>query len=179
MPGRIIQGLKTVGVKNPVFLLDEIDKMGSGIHGDPASALLEVLDPEQNCSFTDHYLNVPFDLSQVLFIATANTMSTIPAALLDRMEVISLSGYTHEEKLHIGRHHLVHKQLGEHGLTSNTLVITDDALAALIAKYTREAGVRNLERKIGAVCRAVAVKVVEHNRLNNISLESDENLLTN
>jgi len=126
-----------------------------------------VLDPEQNCAFTDHYLNVPFDLSQVLFIATANTVATIPPALLDRMEVLSLPGYTHEEKLHIGRHHLVHKQLKEHGLTPQTLQITDEALAELIGKYTREAGVRNLERKIGAVCRAVAVKVVETNRLNN------------
>ncbi|KAF4522479.1 hypothetical protein B566_EDAN002564 [Ephemera danica] len=133
MPGRIIQGLKTVGVNNPVFLLDEIDKMGSGIHGDPAAALLEVLDPEQNCNFVDHYLNVPFDLSQVMFIATANKTSTIPAALLDRMEIIHVPGYTHEEKLHIAK----------------------------LAKYTHEAGVRNLERKLGALCRAVAVKVAE------------------
>jgi ATP-dependent Lon protease len=147
----------------------------SGIHGDPAAALLEVLDPEQNCAFTDHYLNVPFDLSQVLFIATANTTATIPAALLDRMEVLSIPGYTHEEKQHIGRHHLVPKQLKEHGLTPQTLEITDEALVALIAKYTREAGVRNFERKIGAVCRAVAVKVVEYNRVNSSSHESNEN----
>lgn len=126
-----------------------------------------MLDPEQNCAFTDHYLNVPFDLSQVLFIATANTTSTIPPALLDRMEILSLPGYTHEEKLHIGKHHLVHKQLKEHGLSPQTLQIPDETLIALIGKYTREAGVRNLERKIGAVCRAVAVKVVERSRLNN------------
>lgn len=151
----------------------------SGIHGDPAAALLEVLDPEQNCSFTDHYLNVPFDLSQVLFIATANTISTIPAALLDRMEVLSLPGYTHEEKQHIGRHHLIPKQLREHGLSSDTLVITDEALTSLIGKYTREAGVRNLERKIGAVCRAVAVKVVEYNRVNSSGNETNANITEN
>ncbi|KAI1285483.1 Lon protease -like protein 2, peroxisomal [Halotydeus destructor] len=161
MPGRIINGLKTCNVKNPVFLLDEIDKMSSGIHGDPSAAMLEVLDPEQNCSFTDHYLNVPFDLSQVLFIATANTTSSIPPALLDRMEVISVPGYTHDEKSHISRFHLIPKQLKEHGLDDKVILFTNDSIKSLISKYTREAGVRNLERRIGAVCRAVAVKVVE------------------
>lgn len=164
MPGRIIQGLKNVNVKNPVFLLDEIDKMSQGIHGDPSAAMLEVLDPEQNCNFTDHYLNVPFDLSQVLFIATANTTSTIPAALLDRMEIISVPGYTHDEKYHIATFHLIPKQLKEHGLSEDVLVITGSAIRTLVSKYTREAGVRNLERRIGAICRSTAVKVVERNR---------------
>ncbi|KAF8787450.1 Lon protease like protein [Argiope bruennichi] len=135
--------------------------MSTGIHGDPAAALLEVLDPEQNCNFTDHYLNVPFDLSQVLFIATANTINTIPPALLDRMEIITVPGYTHDEKENIARDHLVPKQLKEHGLTPDVLQFTDEAIRTIISKYTREAGVRGLERKIGAVCRAVAVKVVE------------------
>ncbi|XP_068694451.1 lon protease homolog 2, peroxisomal-like [Montipora foliosa] len=161
MPGRILNSLKTVGVKNPVILLDEVDKMGKSLHGDPSAALLEVLDPEQNWTFVDHYLNIPFDLSQVLFIATANTVSTIPPALLDRMELIMVPGYTQEEKMAISKRHLLPKQLEEHGLTTEDIVVPDDALKAIIANYTREAGVRSLERKIGGVCRAVAVQVAE------------------
>uniref|UniRef100_A0A8C7H441 Lon protease homolog 2, peroxisomal n=1 Tax=Oncorhynchus kisutch TaxID=8019 RepID=A0A8C7H441_ONCKI len=164
MPGRIINGLKTVGVNNPVFLLDEVDKLGKSLQGDPASALLEVLDPEQNHSFTDHYLNVAFDLSQVLFIATANSTATIPPALLDRMEVLQVQGYTQEEKVEIAHRHLIPHQLEQHGLTPQQLQIPQDTTQDIISKYTREAGVRSLERKIGAICRAVAVKVAEgHN----------------
>lgn len=161
MPGRIVNGLKTVGVSNPVFLLDEIDKLGKSLQGDPAAALLEVLDPEQNHSFTDHYLNVPFDLSQVLFIATANTTATIPPALLDRMELIQVPGYIQEEKMEIAHRHLIPKQLELHGLTSQEIQIQHEATEGIISRYTREAGVRSLERKIGAICRAVAVKVAE------------------
>lgn len=161
MPGRIINGLKTVGVNNPVFLLDEVDKLGKSLQGDPAAALLEVLDPEQNHSFTDHYLNVAFDLSQVLFIATANTTATIPPALLDRMEVLQVPGYTQEEKVEIAHRHLIPHQLEQHGLTPEQLHIPLDTTLKLTSRYTREAGVRSLERKIGAICRAVAVKVAE------------------
>lgn len=166
MPGRIINGLKMVGVNNPVFLLDEVDKLGKSLQGDPAAALLEVLDPEQNHSFTDHYLNVAFDLSQVLFIATANTTATIPPALLDRMEVLQVPGYTQEEKVEIAHRHLIPHQLEQHGLTPQQLQIPQDTTQEIISKYTREAGVRSLERKIGAICRAVAVKVAEGHKLS-------------
>ncbi|XP_026712757.1 lon protease homolog 2, peroxisomal [Athene cunicularia] len=161
MPGRIINGLKTVGVNNPVFLLDEVDKLGKSLQGDPAAALLEVLDPEQNHSFTDHYLNVAFDLSQVLFIATANTTATIPPALLDRMEIIQVPGYTQEEKIEIAHRHLIPKQLEQHGLTPQQIQIPQITTLDIITRYTREAGVRSLDRKLGAICRAVAVKVAE------------------
>ncbi|KAM7233870.1 hypothetical protein CapIbe_016006 [Capra ibex] len=161
MPGRIINGLKTVGVNNPVFLLDEVDKLGKGLQGDPAAALLEVLDPEQNHNFTDHYLNVAFDLSQVLFIATANTTATIPPALLDRMEIIQVPGYTQEEKIEIAHRHLIPKQLEQHGLTPQQIQIPQVTTLDIITRYTREAGVRSLDRKLGAICRAVAVKVAE------------------
>lgn len=161
MPGRIIQSLKRVGTVNPVFLLDEIDKLGRGYSGDPASALLEVLDPEQNATFTDHYLDVPYDLSKVLFIATANSLETIPGPLLDRMEVIELTGYTTNEKVHIAKSHLLPKELAEHGITSEQLTISDETLGKVIAQYTREAGVRDLQRKISALCRNVAIQIVE------------------
>lgn len=174
MPGRIINGLKTVGVNNPVFLLDEVDKLGKSLQGDPAAALLEVLDPEQNHSFTDHYLNVAFDLSQVLFIATANTTATIPPALLDRMEVLQVPGYTQEEKLEIAHRHLIPNQLEQHGLTPQQLHIPQDTTQGVISRYTREAGVRSLERKIGAICRAVAVKVAEGHRVPETSTSGQE-----
>ncbi|XP_054426283.1 lon protease homolog 2, peroxisomal [Pteronotus mesoamericanus] len=161
MPGRIINGLKTVAVNNPVFLLDEVDKLGKSLQGDPAAALLEVLDPEQNHNFTDHYLNVAFDLSQVLFIATANTTATIPPALLDRMEIIQVPGYTQEEKIEIAHRHLIPKQLEQHGLTPQQIQIPQVTTLDIITRYTREAGVRSLDRKLGALCRAVAVKVAE------------------
>ncbi|XP_077049456.1 lon protease homolog 2, peroxisomal [Siphateles boraxobius] len=174
MPGRIINGLKTVGVNNPVFLLDEVDKLGKSLQGDPAAALLEVLDPEQNHSFTDHYLNVPFDLSQVLFIATANTTATIPPALLDRMEVLQVPGYIQEEKVEIAHRHLIPHQLEQHGLTPQQLQIPQDTTQEIISKYTREAGVRSLERKIGAICRAVAVKVAEGHKVSRAESPTEQ-----
>lgn len=161
MPGRIIQALKRAGAMNPVFMLDEIDKLNRGYGGDPAAALLEVLDPEQNDKFHDHYLDVPYDLSKVLFIATANSLEGIPGPLLDRMEVIDLTGYTSVEKLHIGKNHLLPKQMAEHGLKSTQIEISDDVLNAIINGYTREAGVRSLQRQIAALLRSLAAKVVE------------------
>ena len=161
LPGRVIQGIKKAGTNNPVFVLDEVDKLGHDFRGDPASALLEVLDPEQNNTFSDHYLEVTFDLSKVLFIATANQLDPIPWALRDRLEIIELPGYTRQEKKQIARKFLVPKQLDDHGLTNDRCEITDDAIFEVVDSYTREAGVRNLEREIGSVCRAVAVRVAE------------------
>ncbi len=163
LPGRFIQSMKKAGMRNPVMMLDEIDKLGADFRGDPSAALLEVLDPEQNNSFADHYLDVPFDLSKVMFIATANQLDPIPGPLRDRMEIIELSGYTFDEKSMIAKQHLINKQIKEHGLAPDAMILTDEALGEIISAYTREAGVRSLERRIADVCRSVAVQVAAGN----------------
>ncbi|SNB47430.1 endopeptidase La [Geobacter sp. DSM 9736] len=174
LPGRILQGLKQAGANNPVFMLDELDKIGADFRGDPSSALLEVLDPEQNHSFSDHYINLPFNLSNVMFIATANQIDPVPGPLRDRMEVITLSGYTEEEKLEISKRYIVPRQIKENGITDEIFSITDDAIKTVIGKYTREAGLRNLEREIGSICRKVARRVAEgekrHFKINSAAV---------
>src|SRR5262249_51745080 len=162
LPGNIIQSIRKAGTRNPVMMLDEVDKLGAGgFHGDPSSALLEVLDPEQNSTFRDNYLGVAFDLSKAMLIATANVLDTIPGPVRDRMEVIELPGYTEDEKLEIARRYLLKRQLTANGLRADQCEITEDALRGIIRDYTREAGVRNLERLIGAVCRHVAMRIAE------------------
>jgi ATP-dependent Lon protease len=177
LPGRIVAGLKKAGSMNPVFVLDEIDKLAADLRGDPAAAMLEVLDPEQNKDFVDHYVEVPVDLSKVMFICTANQTDTISQPLLDRMEMVELSGYTTIEKLAIAKNHLVPKQLGEHGITREQLEIADEALEDIIHSYTREAGVRNMEREIAAVCRGAAVKVAEGHASTRVDKAQLEELL--
>ena len=172
MPGRIIEGIKRAKENNPVFMLDEIDKLGRGYGGDPAAALLEVLDPEQNSTFTDQYLDLPFDLSKVFFIATANSLDTIPHPLLDRMEIIQLSGYTADEKFHIAKNHLMPKQLKDHGLTTDKVELNDEILKNVIIDYTREAGVRDLQRKIAKILRSISEQVVKKNDLEKIIIDN-------
>src|SRR2546428_5231182 len=161
LPGQIIQGLRRCGSRNPVFMLDEVDKLGSDFRGDPASALLEVLDPEQNSTFVDHYLDVPFDLSRTMFITTANILATTPAPLRDRMEVLELPGYIEEEKVQIARRYLIPRQCAENGLKPEDVSIEDEALLGIISRYTQEAGLRNLEREIAKICRKVALRRAE------------------
>jgi ATP-dependent Lon protease len=173
LPGRIIQSLRRAESNNPVFMLDEIDKVGSDFRGDPSSALLEVLDPQQNNTFSDHYLDVPFDLSNVMFIATANIMDPIPPALLDRLEVIELTGYTQEEKVKIAERYLIPRQLAENGLTDEQFKLTVKALNTIITGYTREAGVRNLEREIANACRGVAAQIAEGSITSKTLTEKD------
>jgi len=178
LPGRILQGMKQAGANNPVFMLDELDKLGYDYKGDPSSALLEVLDPEQNHSFSDHYINQPFNLSNVMFVATANQIDPIPSALRDRMEVINLAGYTEEEKLEIAKRYLVPRQTTDNGLKSKHISFEDAAISEIISKYTREAGLRNLEREIGKICRKVARKVAEGNqRLVKVTVKTLHNYL--
>ena len=174
MPGRILYAMKNAGAINPVFLLDEIDKLSSDMRGDPASALLEVLDPEQNSTFRDRYLEVPYDLSKVLFIATANSLDTIPSPLLDRMEVIRLSGYTMQEKIEIAKRYLVPKQLKANGVSEKLVEFTNEGLQTIVDGYTLEAGVRTLERTVGTVCRKIAVKYADHPKMRKVTVTKEK-----